>query len=149
MNLSDWMLKEQRQYVIDKIKKPIMKALIILANRLPEPTTENTVIPNTRTMIRIWDKFLSMENNAGREPLFKAIDKVQIGEYEHDYYYRDRMDVWFELWLEEVLMGNWKPRSLGHPDSCWKVDSDKRGIGFKFLQEQYYHNKIDTKTGGN
>lgn len=140
MNLSDWMLKEQRQYVIDKIKKPIMKALVILANRLPEPTNENTILPNTQTMIRIWDKFLSMEDNAGREPLFKALKKVTVSEHEHDRYYKDRMQVWFELWMEEVLMGNWKPRSLGHPDSCWKADPDKRGIGYEFLKDKYYHN---------
>ena len=144
MNLSDWMLKEARQFVIEH-KDLFMKAIIAFADTLPEPTKENTIIPNTYPMIRIWDKLLEMEDNPGREPLFKALKKITVSEHEHDYYYKDRMQVWLELWMEEVLMGNWKPRSLGHPDSCWKVDPDKRGIGYEFLRDRYYHNN----TGGN
>jgi len=139
MNISDWMLKEHRQFVIDKIKAPIMKALCILGNRLLEPTNDNTIIPNTHTLIRIWDKFLAMEDNPGRMPLFQALKKVTVSEQEHDIYYRDRMNVFGELWLEEVLKGNWKPRSLDHPNSCWKVDPNVRGEGYKFLIERYYH----------
>ncbi len=139
MNISDWMLKEHRQFVIDKIKKPIMKALCILANRLPEPTKENTIYPNTHPLIDVWDNFLKMEDNRGREPLFNAMKRVMVDEHEHDNYYRDRMNVWFELWLEEVLKGNWKPRSLDHPNSCWKVDPNKRGAGYEFIKDHYYH----------
>ena len=144
MNLSDWMLKEQRQYVIDKIKKPIMKALCILANRLPEPTKENTIYPNTQTLLRVWDRFLEMEDNPGRRPLFESIKRIMVSEYEHDIYYSDRMQVFLELWLEEVMKGNWKPRYPGHPESCWKDDA--KGPGYEFIKDRYYH--INTKTGG-
>ncbi len=136
MNLSDWMLREQRQYVIHNIKKPIIKALAILASRLPEPTKGNTIYPNTHTLIDVWDQFLAMEDNPGRESLFKALEKVMVSEHEHDDYYRDRMQVFLELWLEEVLKGNWKPRYPGHPLSCWK--GDVRGAGYQFLKEKYY-----------
>lgn len=138
-NLSRFMLKEQRQYVIDKVKAPIMKALIILANRYPEPTMENVSHPNDKAWIRIWDKFFQMEDNYMREDLFKAIRKVSICEPAHDPYYRDRRDVLLELWLEEVLKGNWKPRSLDHPNSNWKVDPNVRGIGYEFMKDRYYH----------
>lgn len=138
------MVKDSRQYIIEKVKAPIMKALVILAGRYPEPTKENTFHPNTHTWIDIWSKFFEMEDNPQRESLFKAISKVHIAECEHDIYYRDRMNVLLELWLEEVFKGNWKPRSLDHPSECWKVDPNVRGKGFEFLQ-QCYHRKGEGK----
>jgi len=138
-NVKEFMLKERRQYVIEKVKAPIMKALIVLANRLPEPTMQNTFHPNTHVWLSIWDKFFEMEDNPNRESLFKAISRVQIAETEHDIYYRDRMNVLLELWLDEVLKGNWKPRSLDHPNECWKVDPNVRGDGFEFMSSRYKH----------
>ncbi len=139
-NLTKFMLHDQRQYVIDKIKAPMIKAFIILANRLKiEPSKENTYHPNSLVWIDIWDKFLAMEDNPQRESLFRAIRKIWIAECEHDIYYRDRMNVILELWLEEVLKGNWKPRSADHPNFCWKVDPNIRGIGYEFMKERFYH----------
>ncbi len=137
--LSKIMLQDQRQYVIDKIKKPIMKALIVLANRLPEPTIENTQHPNTHAWIRVIDRFLEMEDNPREEQIYRAIKRLFVDEHEHDIYQRDRINVIMELWLEEVFKGNWKPRSLDHPNLGWKVDPNIRGEGFKFLQDRYYH----------
>lgn len=132
-------LKEKRQYFIDKVKAPIIKALIILANRYPEPTKENAVYPNDKVWLRVWDKFFEMEDNPGREPLFKAIRKVMICEPHHDTYYADRMNVLLELWLDEVLEGNWKPRSRDYPNYCWKADPNIRTAGYEFLKDKYYH----------
>ena len=129
--------RDKRQYFIDKVKKPLMKALIILANRYPEPTEENVKHPNARVWLRVWDKFFEMEDNKGREPLFKAIRKVMVGELAHDSYYEDRGNVLLELWLEEVFEGNWQPRPVDYPNWGWRVDPNKRGEGFKFLQQHY------------
>jgi len=139
MGLREIILQDKRQYFIDKVKKPLMKALIVLANRYPEPTLENTTHPNDHVWIQVWDKFLKMEDNPQREPLFRAIRKVMICESSHDPYYRDRIQVLLELWLEEVLKGNWKPRSLDHPADCWRVDPNKRGKGYDFLVDRFYH----------
>ncbi len=49
------------------------------------------------------------------------------------------MNVILELWLEEVLRGNWKPRSLDHPNECWKVDPNVRGTGYEFMKDRFYH----------
>ncbi len=117
-----------------------MKALIVLAGRYPEPTRENTAYPNPHSWIDIWDRFFEMEDNPQREPLFRAIRKVHIATCE-DSYYRDRMNVLLELWLEEVFKGNWKPRSLDHPTECWKVDPNIRGKGYEFLKDKYYKRK--------
>jgi len=137
-SLSRDILKDRRQYFIDKVKAPIIKALVTLAGRYPEPTLENVTYPNDKVWIRVWDKFFWLENNPGRLSLFQAIRKVMIGEPAHDPYYRDRMQVILEFWLDEVLEGNWKPRSLDHPTECWK-NPNVRGKGYEFLKERYYH----------
>ena len=138
-SLSKIILKDQRQYFIDKVKASLMKAIIILARRYPEPTKQNTFHPNSHVWIDILGKFLEMEDNPSRERLFEGARNVWVGEHETDPYYRDREQVIFELWLEEVLKGNWKPRSLDHPSECWKVDPNIRGKGYEFLAERYYH----------
>ena len=136
-NLRDFMVKDARQYIIEKVKAPILKALVILAKRYPEPTRENTFHPNTHVLMDIWDKFLAMEDNTDRLSLFRAIRKIWIAECEHDIYYRDRDNVLQELWLEEVLKGNWRPRFIHHPNTDWKEDRDVRGAGYEFMKEHY------------
>jgi hypothetical protein len=141
--LSDFLLQDQRQYIIDKVKAPIVKALITLANRIQvEPTKLNTVHPNTHVLIDVWDKFLEMEDNGGRKAMFKAIRKIWIAEHEHDPYYRDRMNVIFEMLIEAVLEGRWKPRPLDHPSYCWKIDPNMRGEGYQLMRDRYYQRKI-------
>ncbi len=141
--LADIILKEQRMYFIEKVKAPLIKVLVSLASHYPEPTMERVTHPNDKVLLGIWDKFFEAEDNGMREDLFKAIRKVTIGEQAHDPYYRDRMQVFFELWLEEVLKGNWKPRSLDHPVECWKADPNKRGLGYEFIVDRFYHKAGD------
>lgn len=126
-----------RNFIIKKVKAPIMKAITTLADRIPAPTRQNCFHPNTLAWFDVLEKFLSMENNPGREPLFKAITKIFLAECEHDIYYRDRINVVLELWLDEVLKGNYKPRSLDHPSECWNADPNIRGEGFKLIQYCY------------
>ena len=137
-----------RQFVIDKIKAPIMNKLIHLAKLYPESTPKNCKHPNSHVWLRIWNKFLAMEGRPsvitniftqGRWALYNAIRRAFIAEHEHDDYHRDRMQVIFELWLEEVLAGNWKPRSFDHPRENWNADPNVRGIGYEFLKERFYH----------
>ena len=101
------LLSPMRRYITDKVKTPLMKAIIALANKYPEPTRENCIQPNVHRLFDIWDKFLEYEHNTGREALFAAAFKLLIAEYEHDPYYRFRFD-WM---LEEIEKSNWKPRS--------------------------------------
>lgn len=144
-DVTRFILKERRQYFIDKVKAPIRKALVILADRYPEPTMDNVTHPNDKVWLRIWGRFFQMEDNPGREPLFKAIRKVSICEPAHDPYYRDRQQVILEEWLTEVLEGHWKPRSLDHPESNWKVDPNVRGLGYQLLKTCYYYPELREK----
>ena len=104
-----------RNYVIDKIKKPLMEAIVTLVQKYPEPTRENCLHPNSHILLDIRDKFLEYENNPSRKPLFEAAFKLLIVEYEHDPYYRYRFD-WF---LEQIMESDWKPREI-RDEQCWK-----------------------------
>jgi hypothetical protein len=116
MKLSRWMLKEKRGYVIEKIKAPLLMAIVKYCKRYPEPTRENTTRHNTHILLNIRDKFFSYETNRGRRELFEAAWRMLIAEYEHDRYYGDLFD-----WLiEEISKSDWKPRAIGHPVYCWE-----------------------------
>jgi len=144
--LSHEILKNRRQYYIEKVQAPLMKALVTLAFRYPEPTEQNVSHPNAKLWLRVWNKFLEMEDNPGRHALFEAIKRVFVGKsVEIDPYYRDREQVIHELWLDEVLEGHWKPRSPDQPPDCWKADSNERGIGYEFLKTMYYYPEIREK----
>ena len=107
---------EMRDYFIDKVKSPLMKAIVIIGNRFPEPTRENVLHPNSQRLLDIQDKFFEYENNSGRKALFKAAFRIMIAVYEHDPYYHYRFD-WF---LEMISKSGWKVRSYGHPVTHWK-----------------------------
>ncbi len=131
------MLKDKRQYVIDKINIPLIKFVLFIAKRITEIIKENTKHPNTHVWIDVWDRF--EKENDGRVDVFKALRRIWLYKNEVDGFYRDRVNRILELWLEEVFKGNWKPRSLDHPSICWKVDPNIRGKGYEFLAERYYH----------
>ncbi len=115
----------QRQFIIDKVKKPLLKAIMTLALRYPEPTRENTVFPNTRIRLEVRDEFLKNFNNDGRKPLLEAAFRILICECEHDGFYEFIHD-WY---ITELLKRGWKPTRRGfpmyrywkgklHPDYC-------------------------------
>ncbi len=126
--LSHIMLRgNMREYIIDKAKKPLMRAIVVLANRYPEPTRDNCLNPNSHLLLDIQDKFLEYETNSGRIELFKAIFRIFIGEYEHDPYYRSRINWFFEEIVELTMNGKWAPRGMMRPISFWQ---EERPYGF-------------------
>ena len=121
--LSHQMLRgEMRGYIIDKVKKPLMKAITVLANRYPEPTRDNCINPNSLLLLDIQDKFFEYETNFGRIGLFKAIFRIFIGEYEHDPYYRARINWFFEEIVELTMNGKWAPRGMMRPLNFWQEE---------------------------
>ena len=95
-----------RGYVIGKIKKPLTKAITILGDRYPDPKREDCIHPNTHILLDIRDRFLECETNAGRRALFEATWKILIAEYDHDPYYRYRLDWVFE----QIMDRDWLTR---------------------------------------
>ena len=104
----------KRKYFI-RIKAQLMAAIINIAMKYPEPTMENTCIPNAAKLLKIEKKFFEYEDNPCRDELFKALWRMLIVEYEHDGYYRYRLD-WI---LEEVNKSDWEPRVLRR-EKRWK-----------------------------
>ena len=120
MLLSYQMLRVNREAII-KVKDGLIKALVQLALGYPKPVPENVLHPNTKILIEIWDKFFEYENNKGRVSLFRAIRKIMLCEYEHDAYYRHRIDWFIEQVVKAVQSGRWYPRYHDERKSeCWK-----------------------------
>lgn len=105
-------MTHKRRFVIREIKKPMMRAivvlardypkrkkfleraLIVLAKRYPDPTRENTRYHNTHILLDIRDRFFEyfvFEDELERRA-FEAAWKIIIVEYEHDPYYQYRID---------------------------------------------------------
>ncbi len=110
-----------RGYIIKRVKAPLMKVIVMVANRLPPITRENTRFKNTHTLMGIFDKFLELENNPGREDMFRAAFKLFLMEIEHDIYYRDRFNWFLEEIVKAILRGDWEERTNGQPSAPnWK-----------------------------
>lgn len=105
-----------RKYVIDKINKPLLKAIIILANRLPPVTRDNCHIPNTQILFDIWDIF--RECNRIRTDLVDAAFKILIYKHEVDPVYR----FFLNMFLILAYKSNWDYSEK--PIYPWKGVSD-------------------------
>jgi len=103
----------------------IIRSLIIayryLTGTLEEPTLENTDHPNSHNLIRLRDRFFTLEENPGRYRLFRLLFNLVIWHYEHSSYYARRLDVLVEWLVDLVISGEWIPRPLNTPKIiCWK-----------------------------
>jgi len=107
-----------RRYFIEMVKAPLLKAIISLAEKYPEPTKESTDRVIAHTLLDCFDEF--HKHNLTREDLFHAIGKVVIDEVEHDSVYCDLFQIFLEHIIEAILDGKWKPRELNKPaDRYW------------------------------
>jgi len=108
---------DDREYYIDKVNNPLLKAITILANRYPEPKREGDgkiVYPTSLRLLEILETYLEYEGNPRLRELGKAVFRVIIAKNEHSPNYRYRFS-WF---FEQVSKGM-KPRPYGHPKTQW------------------------------
>ena len=105
------MLHHQRQFIIDKVKAPLLKAIITLARRYPEPTKENLIFRNSHIRLEIKDYFFKHFNNDGRKLLLEAAFRILIDECEHDGFYEFIHDTY----IVELLKRGWQPTQRGFP----------------------------------
>jgi len=109
---------QQRDFFIEKVNAPLVKAIIILAGRYPEPTHENVLHPNSHILLELRDEFFRCWDTGGRTMLFQALWRVLIVKYEHSPNYRNMLD-----WLIMMLLkSNWKPWNPTRQMSMWKGD---------------------------
>lgn len=103
------MLFYQRQYIIDKVKAPLMKAIIHLAMRFPKPTKDNTVFKNTHIRLEVAEYILN--NLTARGDVVEAGLRILIDECEHDGFYEFLHDTY----ITELLKRGWQPNERGFP----------------------------------
>ena len=99
---SDIMLVEKRQYIIDKVKAPLFKAIKVLCNRYPEVTKDNCNNPNTKVLIDLEEEFFRHFINPSRIPLFRAFFRCFKAEIDHDIAYSAPFD-WCLLYLYNAI----------------------------------------------
>ncbi len=104
-----------REYFIEKVNKPLEKAIIILGNRFPEPTRLNCFHPNSHRLFDIRDEFFKRDNNRTKKVLLEVLFRILIAKYEHSPYYAHRFD-WF---IEKINESGWKSRP--NSTQCWSV----------------------------
>jgi len=124
---------DTRQWVIDKLKTPLMKAIITLCKRYPEPNKGNTTAQNTDILIDIRDKFFKLSTNQTRKELYEAAWRMFIVEFESEPEYR-----YIFYWIiEEIVKSDWKPRPVGRPvPDLWAEQYPYGGIPLKELMKK-------------
>uniref|UniRef100_A0A6M3JQ22 Uncharacterized protein n=1 Tax=viral metagenome TaxID=1070528 RepID=A0A6M3JQ22_9ZZZZ len=123
-----WTLSMKRNYVIDKIKLPLLNGIVLTASLIPKLTKEVTSEPNTHRLLEIQDKFFECERNPNRNSLFRAVWKVVMWVYEHDGDYRHRIDWVIEQIVKMVNDGSWQPRTPNKPAKRHWREFDDKGI---------------------
>jgi hypothetical protein len=152
--LNHQMLVTYRTHVIKKIKDPLRKALTtgktfsqlvkvleIITKRFPDPTNSNTELTNTHNLLKIEKRFFELENNPGRDKMFKSGFKLYEAEYEHDTYYRFRDDWLLEQKIIMVLTGEWKSRPENWPHKKWWRESNPHGGKYTIISALRKHRK--------
>ena len=127
MRFLKWQINsDEREYYIEKVNKPLIKAIVLLANRYPEPTMENLLHPNSQWLLKKLEKYLEYEGNPRIAEVVKALLRIVIAKLEHSPNYRDRIS-W---WVEDTK--GWKPRSYNHPKRLW---NEPKPYGGKKVKE--------------
>ncbi len=104
-----------REYYIEKVNAPLLKAVTILGNRFPEPTMDNVLDPNSRRLLGILEKYKRFETNDRVKAIILAGARVIIDKLEHSPNWRDRIS----FFAEELRAGEWRSRALNHPEHDW------------------------------
>ena len=125
---------ELREYVIKRVKDPLRRVLVMVANRIPEITKDNTRFKNTHTLIDIFDKFLELQHDDGRKDMFRAAFKIFLMEIEHDVYYRDRFGWFVEELIKAVLRGDFEERTNGQPTAPSWSETGRYGGKYSIIQ---------------
>jgi len=112
-----------RSFYVEKVNKPLVKAIVILGNRYPEPRMEELSHPNSKWLLRKLEKYLEYEGNPYVKKVVKALVRIAITKLEHSPNWRDRIS-W---WVEDTE--GWKPRSYNHPVNDWNEPKPYGGEG--------------------
>ena len=136
ISVSDKLLHSSwRQFVIAKVKKPLMMALILASKtvkRIPAPAIilaakllpirprfGNCRLVRTHNMIEIFKEFWENYDNDSRKELWEAFEILSLAEIEHDKEYSQIAEWFISKMVERVNDGRWPLENLPDP-KFWK-----------------------------
>ncbi len=121
-----------RNYMVSKVKKPLMDSLIKGSKLFPEATRENTYNHNTHVLMDIFDEFFKHYYNPNRKPMMEAAERVTLAEIEHDIHYAWILNYFAERIHDKINSGDWLLNEPGFPmKGCWKEDGEEEYHGEK------------------
>jgi len=88
-------LGRRREY-FKKVQACLLKAIITLANRYPEPAMDTVVWESSKALIRLRDDIRKYHKNPGRQPVVDAFFNLVINKNEVDGYYDFLLGYGFE-----------------------------------------------------
>ena len=107
---------DMRDYIIEKVNKPLLEVIIRLAGRYPEPTYGNVLHPNSHILLDIRERFFKDWAPGDRSPLCEALFRVVIVKYEHSPNWRNWLD-WLFMMIQK---SSWKPFNPNRQMPLWK-----------------------------
>ena len=123
MSLRDKFLNSiYRNHIIQAVKEPLMKALIMAWKLLPDkPTRKNCMKRNSFLLIDFKEWFLENYDCPQRMELLEAALDLLIAEVEHDENYEDYFNLLAHFIAERINDGRWQEISKGRPHPIfWK-----------------------------
>jgi len=140
---------EMQSFIIDKIKTPLVKiqkpvsllgvvrvvfqmaVILDRIRRLPEPTKENTIYENTKTLIDIRDMFSVYYTNPSRKMVMLALWKWVIIMYDWGHEYSSLGD-WV---IEQIIRRGWDRRPYQHPSPDFWKEPEPYGGGYNLTDK--------------
>ncbi|KKM94023.1 hypothetical protein LCGC14_1202410 [marine sediment metagenome] len=106
------------------VNDALFKIITPIANMFPDPKKHEIFHPNSKRLVEILDEYVEYEGNGRILTVITAVVRVVISKLEHSPNWRDRI-IW---WGEKLREGEWKYRSLNHPEHDWE---EKKPYGVK------------------
>ena len=107
---------DNRAYYIEKVNRPLVKAIKIIGSRYPEPTMGNLVHPNSKVFLDMLNEYRKHDTNNYRRTMFEIGFKILIAKYEHSPNWRNPIDFLVML----LFQSDWKPFNPSRQMNYWR-----------------------------
>jgi len=104
---------EREKFIL--VNDTLFSMVTPIALMFPDPRKNEIFHPNSKRLLDILDEYVGFEGNSRILKVICAVVRVVIAKLEHSPNWRDRI-TW---WGEKLRGGEWKPRSLNHPQHDW------------------------------
>ncbi len=108
-------MKEYITYFQYQANKPLLKAIVTLGGRYPEPTHNNVEYQNSHRLLDMEVEFFERWDVGNRKPLLKILWRILIVKYEHSPNWRHMLD-----WVIMMIPEDWKPFNPHRQMELWR-----------------------------